>query len=104
VSRWEYLLPVPIHVVFTLPTAVAEIAFQNKRVVYHEWSGSWRREGGARPEPVLRLVPPHCFAAAALAIPEDGGVAGKYAFVQPDCCSAPKNTTCIREGPSRSMI
>lgn len=34
-ARQAELLPVPyFHVVFTLPTAAAEIAFQNKRVVY----------------------------------------------------------------------
>jgi hypothetical protein len=34
-ARQAELLPVPyFHVVFTLPAAVAEIAFQNKRVVY----------------------------------------------------------------------
>jgi hypothetical protein len=34
-ARQAELLPVPyFHVVFTLPTAAAEIAFQNKRVLY----------------------------------------------------------------------
>jgi hypothetical protein len=34
-ARLAELLPVPyFHVVFTLPVAAAEIAFQNKRVVY----------------------------------------------------------------------
>jgi hypothetical protein len=54
-ARQAELLPVPyFHVVFTLPPTAAEIAFQNKRVVYAIVSGakpggSWivRRSGFA---------------------------------------------------------